>query len=470
MAGGRRAGSLMALGLLLGGAGVSLGHAQRMQQPPVNETPAGPQAEVVSSSCETCIERRVDVAVLEVVFINMLNVTYNRFAFGTFSPSIQTWKANLQSGLEFDNNNFRVNYFEHPYSGSTYYNAGRSNGMNFWQSAPLVLGGSLMFEYFGESHPPSGNDVVTTSLGGVTLGEALWRLSSLVLDNRATGSSRVLREIGAALINPVRGVNRLVYGRLGAVGPNHFERHPPFLAMRLSGGARRLADGTSLENGNTDTFLEFEATYADPMEQKLRKPFEAFQFTAQLSETPKWALNRMYIEGNLYGADIRQGPGPRHKVMLSLEYDFNLNVEYRYGQNSVNAVLLSDWPVAENWSLRTSAAVEAIPFGAVSTGHEADRAYDFAVGAGARLTAKILHRRRPLVEIGYKAVWLSTVNGVNDEHSVQFWAARAVIPVIGSFGLGADGLLFLRDSQSGELPGLSQRSPQLRLYGSWSLQ
>lgn len=95
----------------------------------------------------------------------------------------------------------------------------------------MVVGGSLMFEYTGESQRPSSNDFITTSMGGVTLGEALYRLSSLVLDNRATGSSRVVREIGAAIINPVRGFNRLIYGRMGAIGPNHFERHPPYLAM-----------------------------------------------------------------------------------------------------------------------------------------------------------------------------------------------------------------------------------------------
>jgi hypothetical protein len=311
---------------------------------------------------------------------------------------------------------------------------------------------------------------VTTTLGGVTLGEALYRLSSLVLDNQATGADRVFREIGATLINPVRGVNRLLFGRMGAVGPNYFERHPSFLAVRLNGGARRLADGASLENGATDAFMEIDVRYADPFEQPLHKPFSAFKFAAQISNGDETSIDRMNVVGSLYGADLRQGPGPRHKVVVSLEYDFNLNVQYRYGQNSVNVGLLSDWPVAQDWAVRTDAAVEAIPFGAVNTTQVAERGYDFGVGAGVSLAARLLHRRRTAVEIGYRGAWLHTIDGVNDSHVVQFWGARVALPLMGRFGLGAEGKLFLRQSQGGSLPGASQRSPQLRLYGSWRLE
>ena len=65
---------------------------------------------------------------------------------------------------------------------------------------------------FGEVWAPSPNDLANTTLGGITLGEMLFRFSSLTLDNEATGSNRVVREVGAGLINPVRGFNRLVRG------------------------------------------------------------------------------------------------------------------------------------------------------------------------------------------------------------------------------------------------------------------
>ena len=44
------------------------------------------------------------------------------------------------------------------------------------------------------------------------MGEMLFRFSSLVLKNEATG--RTIREVGARLIDPIRGFNRLVRGEM----------------------------------------------------------------------------------------------------------------------------------------------------------------------------------------------------------------------------------------------------------------
>jgi hypothetical protein len=55
---------------------------------------------------------------------------------------------------------------------------------------------------------PAPNDWFNTSLGGITLGEMLYRTSSLTLDNRATRrSARGARSAPRA--EPVRGFNRL---------------------------------------------------------------------------------------------------------------------------------------------------------------------------------------------------------------------------------------------------------------------
>ena len=301
------------------------------------------------------------------------------------------------------------------------------------------------------------------------MGEALYRLSSLVLDNRATGVSRVAREIGATLINPVRGINRLLYGRMGAVGPNHFDRSPGSLAMQVDLGARRLADGASLDNGATESYLAFRMDYGDPIEQTLSKPFEAFEFRVQVGGSTDKFIAHLHVVGSLYGSDMNRGAGTRHKFLVTIEHEFNENPEYLYGQNSVNAGILSRWPLGNNWSLRTNAAVEAVPFGAVSNGLVGNRGYDFGVGGGVAFGARLYHRRLRTAELGYKAVWIHTVSGINDDNLVQFATARIGIPIIGQFGVGADGVLFLRNSHARVVPDQRQRSPQLRVYTSWGV-
>ena len=43
-------------------------------------------------------------------------------------------KENFKHGFEWDNDHLSTNMFAHPYNGSIFYNAGRQNGYNFWQS------------------------------------------------------------------------------------------------------------------------------------------------------------------------------------------------------------------------------------------------------------------------------------------------------------------------------------------------
>jgi hypothetical protein len=55
----------------------------------------------------------------------------------------------------------------------------------------MALTGSLMWELFGEAKPPSTNDLLSTTLGGVAIGEPLQRLSMIMLDEESTGLDRL---------------------------------------------------------------------------------------------------------------------------------------------------------------------------------------------------------------------------------------------------------------------------------------
>lgn len=95
---------------------------------------------------------------------------------GEWSGDARTQVADKQRG----GHNFNTNLFAHPYHGNLYFNAARTNGMNFWQSYPFALGGSLMWEFLGENTPPSINDLLATSIGGTAIGEttSFWEVRS----------------------------------------------------------------------------------------------------------------------------------------------------------------------------------------------------------------------------------------------------------------------------------------------------
>ena len=88
----------------------------------------------------------------------------------------RTIKKNLTHGWWWDIDGFTTNQFGHPYQGSLYFNAGRANGLNFWQSLAIATFGSFTWEEFGETDSPSINDIITTPICGAVFGETLHRL------------------------------------------------------------------------------------------------------------------------------------------------------------------------------------------------------------------------------------------------------------------------------------------------------
>ena len=66
----------------------------------------------------------------------------------------------------FDQDIFLTNQFGHPYQGSYFFNALRTNGYSFWQSVPGSFAGSYIWETAGENDSPDINDFINTGMGG----------------------------------------------------------------------------------------------------------------------------------------------------------------------------------------------------------------------------------------------------------------------------------------------------------------
>ena len=120
----------------------------------------------------------------------------------------RSWWQNIQTGFTYDPDTFKTNQWTHPFNGAAYYNSSRTNGLGYWPSAAFALGGAFEWEMAGETQAMSFNDMVSTAIGGIALGETQYRLSSEILNNRSQGWGRFWREFGAFFVDPVRGTNR----------------------------------------------------------------------------------------------------------------------------------------------------------------------------------------------------------------------------------------------------------------------
>ncbi|MBC7174029.1 MAG: DUF3943 domain-containing protein, partial [Polyangiaceae bacterium] len=98
--------------------------------------------------------------------------------------------------LRFDNNGWGINFIGHPLSGAAYYGFPRANGMSMPASAFYAVGASFLWEFVAELQDKiSLNDLITTPLSGIALGEFFSRLARY-LNSAPAGGNRVQRAFG----------------------------------------------------------------------------------------------------------------------------------------------------------------------------------------------------------------------------------------------------------------------------------
>lgn len=262
----------------------------------------------------------------EVVGMNLGLWAFDRYIqHGQFAYiSWNSIKENFKHGFEWDNDHLSTNMFAHPYNGSLFYNAGRSNGYNYWQSALFAIGGSAMWEMFMEKEYPSTNDIIATPIGGAALGEVLYRTSDLVIDDRTGGWERAGREIAGFLISPMKGFTRIVTGRAWHRRPTTGRRFgiPP-VGVSFSLGSRMLLfhdERTYNKAGLTGrVFIE----YGNKFEESTRYPFDYFTFLLDADVMPTQPiLSRVEIMGRLLSKVVYESKSADISLGMYQHFDF----------------------------------------------------------------------------------------------------------------------------------------------------
>lgn len=147
----------------------------------------------------------------QVVAINLVVWTYDvRVLKADWArTSLQSILNNFKYGFEWDDNSFKTNQFEHPFHGAMYFSSARSSGLDFWESIIYPFMGSFMWEFMMENNRPSANDFIMTPLGGITLGEVLYRIAGLINDRNSSGFQKIIQQSVIFVINPVYGFNMI---------------------------------------------------------------------------------------------------------------------------------------------------------------------------------------------------------------------------------------------------------------------
>lgn len=238
--------------------------------------------------------------------------------------SFKTIAANFREGFKWDNDQLGTNMFLHPYTGNLYYNAARSNGFNFWQSGLWALGGSALWEMCMENEYPSINDIISTPIGGMCIGEVTYRASDAIIDDRSTGAERVAREVGVFLVSPMRGLNRVLRGdawRHRATSGRVFGT--PAVRMEISTGVSVLDyrhDNSRTRVGGT---LRVNLEYGNRYEVKSTKPYDYFIADVSLNMMKTQPMLQHFgVIGRLLARELAEDRDQHVSIGLFQHFDY----------------------------------------------------------------------------------------------------------------------------------------------------
>jgi hypothetical protein len=383
--------------------------------------------------------RRFFTAAAELALLEAIPWAFDRYI-GKYDYafiSTETVRNNFKRGFGYDPDTFVVNQSSHPYHGSLFFNAARENGYSFWESSLFTLMGSLIWECCMENSRPSTNDLVNTTMGGMTRGEVAHRLSAMILDNTATGPNRTIREIAAGIINPTALLNRLLRGDSFREFENPADRFPSLVVLSTDLGYRHFTRGAHADQG----ILSVSFLYGDPFSGDVSRPFDSFYVGIDASSPGGVLFTRIEERGILKGWELTDKTASvRHIFGFAQEYEYLNNASQVFGAQILSAGLLSKYDIRPGVFALTDASLMVLPLAGIRTTdfeHAETGRYDYAPGGGARVAGRAYIGGREVLALGYGVVWAHTVNGASKNNTLQFVRAVGRIPLFGPIGAGA---------------------------------
>jgi len=404
-----------------------------------------------------------------------LNIAVNRVNVWVFEwdwarVDFESWATNLQLGWLWDRTQFGTNMFLHPYNGSLYFDAGRANCLSYWESVPITFLGSWTWEYFAEAKRPALNDFWMTGFGGVAMGEILHRVSSAILDEEAVGGERLTREIAGLLINPMRGVNRLVRGEWNDRRANPPDRLPQSYLFRTSVGGRTIRENAPDERPTRSPHVLIDIRLGDVFETEREAPFDVITLLAQISPDGG-GMNILRGTGRLWGRELTPPDSwHRHAIVLNQRFDYINNPAYHFGEQSLETGLDSRWRTGPSGlRIHSRVAADVVMLGAIEAWdpNRGIRNTDYGPGIGGIAEVSLERNGTAYVSWYNRVRYLRTVSGAPGDHTIIFSGLDITVPITERIGIGAHYSADRRKTWFADYPSEERSYTETRVYLTW---
>ncbi|MBK8700861.1 MAG: DUF3943 domain-containing protein [Saprospiraceae bacterium] len=420
--------------------------------------------------------------IVEIPIVNILtnraNVWVKDEDWARVSPA--SWEKNFKTGFKSDGDKFSTNFLGHPVHGSWYFNSARSSGNSFWSSLPYTVGGSLMWEFLGETEAASEIDINTTCFGGVFLGELTHRISRHLLSNDRKRSNRFLRNFSAFALNPMGVINGALYPELRQKLTAPVSGHFP-IRSQLSLGINFPVGQISDDHATTRMHLSYDLIYGTLFDGDPGfNPFDFFVFRTWADLGLLKANNPFLFNISAHAPLVRWALKDGLAVTISQHYDFLKNQIFELGNLSITGDLYYRLNIDDRQWMFSAKAV-LIPFGSttsqVTTYLIAEGLLspnrNYLYGAGLALESQVSLRFKNMARMSLKYnQWMiyprREARGTERSHIVYF---HNTFPLGTSHSLTFEIYHYFKKASYNDLPGfgnIRKQYTEFRFMGNYN--
>jgi hypothetical protein len=428
-------------------------------------------------SWETGTGKSYFIPALEIPASLILLNMYDRLAYPNdmedgkkvYDTDLSTFWDNLVNGSwVVDHDPFVINQFAHPYQGSMHHGFARSAGLNYWESLFYANVGSFLWETAGETTRPSINDQIATGTGGSFLGEALFRMASLVLEDDGEKPD-IWQELGATVLSPPTGINRFFFGdRFKAVFPSH--NPATFWLLRVGVSLNSDIDD---QNGSSninryEATADFSMAYGLPGKPgyTYKRPFDYFHFEFTSLGNSDNLLDSIMIRGLLLGKNYEAGNSYRGIWGLYGSYDYISPHIIPVSSTSVSLGTTFQWWLSQSIALQGSVLGGVGYAAAGNVTEECQRDYHYGVAPQGLLALRLILGDRAMFDLTGRAYYLTGMGGDDQERTeaVDRLNMGFTVRIYGRHALGLQYIASLRDAQYPDRDDSHQTAGRISLF------
>jgi hypothetical protein len=201
-------------------------------------------------------------------------------------------------------------------------------------------------------------------------------------------------------------------------------------------------------------------------------PFEAFRFGIDLTFNNKpHGISRISFPGVITRRTLGEKGGATHLLALSQRMDYLDNEAYTFGGQQLGASLLSRGWKLGSVNARSEVHANWMILGGVRSDYVnvSGRDYDYGPGLGYIISGKFDYKGYDFLTLGHAGYWVHSVNGNDADHYTNFNLVRVDVPLRGNISVAGEYLLYLAERNYADFEDVSRRSPELKLFFTFSV-